>query len=431
MSQKKYFKGIHVVVDTLWGDSGKGKIVDIGAQNTKAVVRFNGGDNAGHTINNNKGEFKLHLIPSGIFNPKTLCIIDSGVVVNPFVLEREIKELRSAGIPVSGKNLMVSRRSHLVLPWHVALDALRESLKKKNKIGTTGRGIGPAYADKTAREGLRIDDLFEKDFKEKFEAECARQNYLIRMFGGKPLHRGNLYSQLKKLATFIRPFTGDTFSIIQHYVNSGKSILGEGAQGGLLDINLGGYPYVTSSHPTIPGFTLSTGIHDHSITNVIGVTKAYATRVGEGPMPTEQSGKIGARLLDVGREYGTTTGRARRCGWFDLPLTRYGSLITGARTVALTKLDVLDSFEEIKVCTDYKIKDKKISMPPDADTKTLKSAVPVYETLPGWKKDITKVKKFKDLPANAKKYVLFLEKKLGMRIDIISVGPSREQTIFR
>lgn len=432
MNLKTYAKGVNVVVDTLWGDSGKGKIVDMAAQHVDMVVRYAGGSNAGHTIKNEKGIFKLHLVPSGILNPKVMCIIDSGVVIDPISLALEIADVQKQGVSITPKNLRIAGRAHLVMPWHLLRDQPKKSKSTSAKIGTTGRGIGPTYSDKTAREGLRVKDLFTPDFSTKIEEELKKQNKILSsLYGVKPLNKKQVLLSLKKARSILKPFVDETFPIIQEYKRKKKNILGEGAQGALLDIDLGGFPYVTSSHTGVTGFSTSTGIHDHEIVNVIGVTKAYATRVGGGPMPTELLDKNGEKLREVGGEYGATTGRPRRCGWFDLPATKYGILISGTRSIALMKLDVLDVFKTIKVCVAYRLNGKTVAIPPDMDANTLVDVKPVYESFKGWEQKTTEIRSFDKLPTNAKKYIQFLEKQLGSPVQIISVGAGRDQTLFK
>jgi len=431
MNLKNYVKGVNVVVDTLWGDSGKGKIVDMASAHVDMVIRYAGGSNAGHTIKNDLGEFKLHLIPSGILNPKVLNIIDSGVALNPDTVVEELHSLRKQGIKITSKNLLISSRAHLVMPWHL----LRDQPKKRNslaaKIGTTGRGIGPTYSDKSARRGLRVKDLFAPNFKQLVIDECKEQNAILtKLYGIKPLKTKIVINNLQKFRTLFKPLMANTLPIIQEYKRKKKNILGEGAQGALLDNGLGCFPFVTSSHPGVTGFSMGTGIHDHDIANVIGVTKAYSTRVGSGPMPTELLDKQGELIREIGAEYGTTTGRPRRCGWIDLPATRYGNIVSGARSIAIMKLDVLDGFKTIKVCVGYRIGNKTVEIPDDMDADTLKDAKPVYKSFKGWMQKTSEITSFAKLPNNAEKYVKFLEKKLGLPVVIISVGPSRKQTII-
>ncbi len=420
---------ISVVVDTLWGDSGKGKIVDLLAPKADVVVRYAGGSNAGHTIKNAQGTFKLHLVPSGILHKKTLNIIESGVVVNPTALVAEIRELRKAGVSITRNNLRISRRAHLVMPWHTLRDQLKDAKSGKSKIGTTGRGIGPTYADRTAREGFRMKDLYSGDFSKRYAAELRRQKKLIQLLGGKAISLAQSLPEVLRARSFLREFIDDTFSLVQDYKQKKKTILGEGAQGALLDIALGGFPYVTSSHTGATGFSLVTGIQGDQITNVIGVTKAYSTRVGGGPMPTELFDADGEKIREVGGEYGATTGRPRRCGWFDLPATRYGCVVSGARSIALMKLDVLDGFKTIKVCVGYRVGKKTYAVMPDMDPDTLASVQPVYKSFKGWMEKTSNIRTRGKLPLLAQQYLRFLEKELGLPIRYISVGASREQTI--
>lgn len=422
---------ISVVVDTLWGDSGKGKIVDLLAPKADVVVRYAGGSNAGHTIKNDQGTFKLHLVPSGILHKKTLNIIESGVVVNPTALVAEIRELRKAGVSITKHNLRISRRAHLVMPWHILRDQLKDAKSGKSKIGTTGRGIGPTYADRTAREGFRMKDLYARDFSERYAAELRRQNKLIQLLGGSSIPLQQSRREILRARAFLKEFVDDTFPIVQMYLKEKKTVLGEGAQGALLDIALGGFPYVTSSNTGVAGFSLVTGIQDHHITNVIGVTKAYSTRVGGGPMPTELFDADGEKIREVGGEYGATTGRPRRCGWFDLPATRYGCIVSGARSIALMKLDVLDDFKRINVCVGYRKQNKTYAMMPDMDPDTLENVRPVYRSFQGWREKTSHVRSFDKLPLNARRYITFLEKELRLPIQIISVGAERSRVILR
>lgn len=431
MNLKAYAKGVNVVVDTLWGDSGKGKVVDMLAGNVDLVVRYAGGSNAGHTIKTNAGTFKLHLVPSGILQDKVLNIIDSGVVVNPIALVEEIRDLRKAGVRITRKNLRISKRAHMVMPWHIHRDQLKETKSGKSKIGTTGRGIGPTYADRTAREGLRVADLVSSQFEQKLSNELVRQNKIIKMLGGRSLSRQVVLRDMMRARAVLKEFVDDTFSIVQDYSTKRKNILGEGAQGALLDVGLGGFPFVTSSHTGVTGFSLTTGIHDHAIQNVIGVTKAYSTRVGSGPMPTELFDTDGDNIREIGGEYGATTGRPRRCGWFDAVATRYGCIVSGARTIALMKLDVLDTFKTIKVCTGYKVRNKIFKMMPDMDPHTLQDATPVYVSLKGWQEPTVDISSFDKLPRNARLYITYLESLLKLPIILISVGAERNKTIYR
>ncbi len=429
-----YWKGINVVTDTSWGDTGKGKIIDVAAQDADLVIRYNGGPNAGHTVKNNFGEFKLHLIPSGIFNKKALCVLATGVLVNPLSLVEEIKSLEAKGIRVSKKNLLISEDAHMIMPWHKILDTLSETTKGSKKIGTTGQGIGPAKKDKVGREGLLVGDLLKKDFKELFEKEFTRQQRLITFLAGKgegSMDKKIIWQQLLQAKALLSSMITNVLAIIWDYQDKKKNILGEGAQGALLDLDLGGYPFVTSSNPGVAGFTIATGIQGKEVSNVVGVTKAYTTRVGEGPMPTELKDKMGAYLQEKGFEVGVTTGRKRRCGWLDIPATKYGARIAGVTTIALTKLDVLDSLSKIKLCVGYTIDGKEIKSPTTFSSHIIEKAKPIYETLPGWQEDTTVIRSFAKLPKNAKAYIARIEKLLFLPIDIISVGPSREATIYK
>ena len=432
-----FWKGITLVTDTAWGDSGKGKIVDEAASHSDMVIKTNGGANAGHTVVNHLGEFKLHLVPSGIFHKNVFCVISTEIVADPFALVSEIEELRKKGIHISKNNLLISDTMHLVMPWHKMRDTLKEKARGKVKIGTTGRGIGPTYADRADRVGLRMKDLFSNDFKDIFLAEAKWQEELTRLMDKGQKENTKYYDTKILLNDFIhvkkilKPFAGNALLKIWKYQNEKKTIIGEAGQGALLDISLGGYPYVTSSHPGASGFSLATGIQGREMKRVVGVTKAYTTRVGSGPMPTELKGKIGIHLQTKGQEVGATTGRTRRCGWLDCVAVKYGARTTGVTDVALTKLDILDELKEIKICVGYKIKGKIVKNLTSFDTDEVKIAKPVYETFPGWQEDITKIKSFSDLPKNAKIYISAIEKLLDLPVSIVSVGPSREQTIYR
>lgn len=434
MAEKRkngYWKETVIVTDTGWGDSGKGKVVDYGAQFAQVVVRYSGGDNAGHTIRNDKGEFKLHLLPSGIFNPDALCVMTAGVVINPQTLIEEIEDVSKKRVQLTQKNLAISSSAHMILPWHKERDGLQEAARKGKKIGTTGRGIGPVYADFAERTGLRIGDLLSKDLKKRFDEENAFQEKLLSFLNGGKLPDNHydatlVYKKLLEARDMIGPMVTDTLKILWQQKEKGKSILGEGAQGALLDLTLGGYPYVTSSHPGLSGFSISTGIYD--VQKVIGVTKAYTTRVGSGPMPTELTDKTGEYIREKGHEFGATTGRPRRCGWFDGPAMRFGARITGVTTGALTKMDILDGLKEIKICIAYEIDGKKYKEITSAEI--LEKAKPVYETLPGWESDTTGVRSFEKLPANAKKYIKKLEAVTGIPYSFISVGPERDATML-
>lgn len=438
-SQKKFSKskcGVHgtwVIAEPLWGDSGKGKFSEFFGQQADMVVRYAGGDNAGHTVALKGKEFKLHLIPGGIFNPKALCVLATSVVINPFALVKEIQQLQENGIKISQKNFLISEDAHLILPWHQLRDGLGEKARGGEKIGTTGKGIGPAYGDRTMREGLRVRDLLDTKFSEKFKREAEWQMKLIRLMGGdeSSLDVTKTLKDLKSVTQFLKPMIANTFEVIQKYQQKGKKIIGEGAQGALLDIDLGGYPFVTSSHPGVTGFSIATGIQHKEVNKVLGVVKAYSTRVGSGPMPTELQDKICEHLRTVGHEFGATTGRPRRCGWLDAVAVRYGAKVAGIDSLILTKIDILDQLKEVKICVGYKVGSKKYSSIYTAHPEWMAKAKPMYTTLPGWKQDTSKVRKFSDLPKNAQKYIQKIEAVIGLPIEVVSVGPEHQQTLLK
>jgi len=428
-----YWKGTNVVLDAGWGDSGKGKFVDIGSQYADVVVRWAGGPNAGHTVKNEHGEFKFHLMPSGIFN--TLCILGDTVVIDPHVLLEEIDEMESRGFPLTPLNLLISADASLILEWHKHRDALTETARGGKKLGTTGRGIGPAYSDRTERTGLKMFHLYESNFEKLFEREFRWQSKLCKLMGGdhEAFDYDGMLAHLKNARERLKPMVQNVIPLIWKMHDAGKNVLGEGAQGSLLDLDLGTTPYVTSSHPTIAGFGIATGIHANKVKRVLAAVRAYGARVGDGPFPTELFDKMGEHIREVGHEYGTTTGRPRRCGWFDIIATWYGARVAGATHIALTKLDVLDDVEEIKVCTAYEVDGQKYDARnlPTIKPRFLDKAQPVYKTFPGWQVSTRSVKKFKELPIKAQKYVLFLEKHVELPIKFVSVGPDREDTIAR
>lgn len=430
---EKYWQGTNVVTDIGWGDAGKGKLVDLGAQYADMVIRYSGGGNAGHTIRNHLGEFKNHLIPSGIFNPKTICVIGGGVVIDLAILVKEIEELRTKGVTVTPQNLRISDASHLVMPWHKFRDGLREKSRSGGKIGTTGQGIGPTYSDRTAREGIRICDLLRRDFTKIFDETLHYQKQLLTVLDGEShqlLNRDEILKELLKMRKIIAPFVVCVLPIIREYHERGKNVLAEGAQGALLDLDLGGYPYVTSSNPGVVGFIKTTGIPAKEISKVIGTTRAYTARVGSGPMPTELFDKIGEHIQQKGREFGTTTGRKRRCGWLDIPAMKQGIIIAGADSIALTKLDVLDELPKIKICVAYKVGGKQYVDLPTVDARFMEKAKPVFITVPGWTSNTSVARKFDTLPKEAQKYIKTVERLLEKPIDIVSVAPEREATIF-
>ena len=393
------------------------------------VVRYMGGNNAGHTVVVDDREFKLHLIPSGILYPEKMCIIGSGVVVDPAALIKELVSLDKQGI--STANLRISQRAHVIFPYHQKLDQLEEESKGNNKIGTTCRGIGPAYTDKSARAGIRVIDLLDtEDFPELLKANMESKNQILtEVYGGKALDYSEVLNAYSGHAEALRKYVCDTSILVNDAVQQGKNIVFEGAQGTLLDLDHGTYPFVTSSHPTAAAACLGAGIGPTRIGRVIGVAKAYTTRVGEGPFPTELKDDTGALIRKQGGEYGTTTGRARRCGWFDGVVGRYAVRINGLDYLAITKLDVLSGLEKLRICTGYNYRGDLITEFP-ASLKVLTECVPVYEDFPGWSEDITKARKLEDLPVQARKYLDRISEVSGAPIGLIGVGSRRTQTIL-
>ncbi|VAX27015.1 Adenylosuccinate synthetase [hydrothermal vent metagenome] len=418
---------VSVLVGSQWGDEGKGKIVDILSDRYDIVARYQGGANAGHTIVIGDTEYILHLIPSGILREGRECVIGNGVVIDPNALLDEIKLLEEHGINIKGR-LFISQNAHLIMPYHKILDSIRES--GDNKIGTTGRGIGPCYIDKYDRKGIRIVDLLNKKvLEEKIRANLEEKNNVIKkLYDREELDVDAIVEEYLAFDEAIDQYITDVPSYLDAAIREGKSILMEGAQGALLDVDHGTYPYVTSSHPTSGGACTGVGIPPTQVTSVIGIVKAYVTRVGLGPFPTELLGEEGEQLRQWGHEFGATTGRPRRCGWFDAFLLNYSRMINGISKVAITKLDVLSNLDEIKVCIGYELNGKRLnSFPTSVDI--LDKVKPIYETLPGWKTDITEIRNFDDLPAETKSYLGFISEKSGFEISIISVGPKRSQTI--
>lgn len=419
-----------VVVGAQWGDEGKGKIIDILSRDVDYVVRYQGGHNAGHTVVKECGEFVLHLIPSGIFNPKSICVIGNGVVVDPQALLEEVEGLEKKGIRVHGR-LFVSDRAHLIFPYHKQMDVLREAKKDCLKIGTTGRGIGPSYQDKAQRSGIRLADLYDEEiFKEKLKQALLEKNEIFQKIYQKPAFDFNgVYRDYCAYAKRMKPFACDTSLLLWNAQKKKKSILFEGAQGTHLDVDHGTYPFVTSSSVTSGGAAVGTGVPPSSIRNVIGVVKAYTTRVGEGPFPTEFDPQLLELIREKGKEFGATTGRPRRCGWFDAVLVGYSCRVNGINEIAVTKLDVLDNLKEIKICVGYRYQGKLYRNFP-ASLAVQKSGKPVYESHRGWLQDTSGIKKYKDLPAAAKKYLERLSRLLGVPITILSVGSHENQTLF-
>ncbi|NLL46992.1 MAG: adenylosuccinate synthase [Firmicutes bacterium] len=416
------------LVGTQWGDEGKGKITDVLASKADVVARYQGGNNAGHTVVVGDTTYKLHLIPSGILYEGTTCLIGNGVVVDPKVLCEEIAYLHQSGI--STANLYVSEKAHLIMPYHRVLDQLEES-QRTLKIGTTGRGIGPAYVDKFMRMGVRMLDLKSRESLERaIDQVLPFKNQLLQQVYDHPgFIREELVEEYLAYAETIVPLLADTSLVVHEARQAGKSILLEGAQGTLLDVDHGTYPFVTSSNPTAGGAAPGIGIGPNHINQVIGVVKSYTTRVGEGPFVSELNDATGDLIRERGREFGTTTGRPRRCGWFDAVLVRYAVRVNGLTGLAITLLDVLDALETIKVCVAYEYRGERLEQMP-ADLEVLKECKPIYQELPGWQVDTTKVQTFADLPLPAKEYLTFLAEQVGCPIQIVSVGPRRDQTML-
>lgn len=419
-----------VVVGTQWGDEGKGKITDFLSENAEVIARYQGGDNAGHTIQFGGKTFKLHLIPSGIFSPDKISVIGNGVVVNPKSIVEELAYLHGEG--VSTDNLRISSRAHVILPYHIVLDKLQEASKGDNKIGTTNKGIGPAYMDKSARVGIRIADLLDREiFEERLRTNLAEKNLFIeRVYGSDPLRFEDIFEEYYQYGQEIKQYVTDTSVILNDALDQGKRVLFEGAQGVMLDIDQGTYPFVTSSNPVSGGVTIGSGVGPTRINRVVGVCKAYTSRVGDGPFPTELFDEIGHQIREVGREYGTTTGRPRRVGWFDSVVMRHSRRVSGITNLSLNSIDVLTGLETIKICTAYKTPDGQVIAYYPASLKLLKSCTPVYEELPGWTEDITSCRRLEDLPLNAQNYVRRISELVGAKIATLSVGPDREQTMI-
>jgi len=415
-----------ILVGAQWGDEGKGKIIDVLTEEADIVVRSQGGNNAGHTVEIGKEKFVLHLIPSGILRAGKKCVIANGVVVDPIALVGEIEGLEKRGIKLAGR-LLVSETAHLVLPYHRQLDEARELRKGRNKIGTTKRGIGPAYGDKAARTGLRMIDLMQpKVFSAKLKTRIEENNAILKSLGGKPLSFKVVEKAYLEAGKKLRPFVINTVIWLHHELEAQKSILFEGAQGTFLDIDFGTYPFVTSSNTTAGGSCTGSGIPPHRMDRVVGVMKAYTTRVGEGPLPSECA-EVSDMLHAMGREFGATTGRARRCGWFDAVATRYARMVNGIDELAITNLDGLDTLKEIKICVAYTCRGKQIHFPPN-DVVDLAQCRPVYRTFKGWQKPTSDIRHFKKLPVAAQKYLTALAKLTGARLRIVSVGAQRDQT---
>ena len=419
-----------VILGTQWGDEGKGKVVDLLTEEVAAVVRFQGGHNAGHTLVIDGKKTVLHLIPSGILREGVQCVIGNGVVLSPAALLKEVEELQEQGIPAV-ERLKVSPACPLILPYHIAMDQAREIAKGDKKIGTTGRGIGPAYEDKVARRAIRVADILDKDrFAEKLKEVLAYYNFMLESFYKvEPVAFEDVYEEGLKMAEFLRPMVTDTISLLHDLRKAGANIMFEGAQGSLLDVDHGTYPYVTSSNTTAGGAPAGTGFGPLYLDYVLGITKAYTTRVGSGPFPTELSCENGQRLGERGHEFGATTGRQRRCGWFDAMVLRHAVQINSISGICLTKLDVLDGFEKIQVCVGYQDANGNPVAGSLVDSEGYDQAIPVYEELPGWSESTVGAPSFEALPANAQAYIKFIEEKIGVPVDIISTGPDRNETI--
>jgi adenylosuccinate synthase len=418
------------VIGAQWGDEGKGKMVDMLAEQARYVVRFSGGDNAGHTVVNPHGEFKLRLTPSGIFYKNATSIIGNGVVFNPAVLNAEVDNLNKRGIDTS--KLLISDRAHLIMPYHIAIEGLEEDALGSKAIGTTRKGIGPAFADKVARTGIRAGDLLNKEIlRERLTIILENKNKILTcVYGVKALSFSEIYTQYCRYADRWAPYICDTTAVLAAAIERNEPVMLEGAQGFLLDPDFGTYPFATSSSPTAAGACLGSGIPPNKITHILGVFKAFQTRVGAGPMPTELNDEIGEAIREKGQEYGTVSGRSRRCGWFDAVAARFSARINGFNSIVVTRLDILDGMPALKICTGYKLDGKKIDNFP-ASIAALEKCQPVYEDLPGWKNPTSDARKFADLPLNARRYIKRLEELIGCPVSLISIGKHREQTIVR
>lgn len=420
------------IIGTQWGDEGKGKVVDLYARDADVIARFQGGNNAGHTLVVKGQQTILHLVPSGILHDGKICIIGNGVVVDPKVLIEEIEQLKSRGVLPPNTRLFVSDIAHVIMPYHRRIDVARESHGMGKKIGTTGRGIGPAYEDKIARVGIRICDLLDEEvFREKLNQNIDEKNfYLTRLFQEEPLDKEAIYREYRTYADRIRPYVADTSIIMNDEIRKGKKILFEGAQGSHLDVDHGTFPYVTSSNTVAGNAACGTGVGPSAVTAVVGICKAYTTRVGEGPFVTELTCEIGDSIREVGQEYGATTGRKRRCGWLDMVLVRQSVRLSGITGIALTKLDVLTGLEKLKICVGYKTPQGEFTESLPSNPRLLAQCQPIYEEMDGWTEDITKATHIEELPQNTRRYIERLEVLAGVKLVLISVGAGREETII-
>ncbi len=420
---------VSIIVGAQWGDEGKGKIVDMLSENIDIVARYQGGANAGHTVVIGDKTYVLHLIPSGIFQKNVRCVIGNGVVIDPAALMEEIEMIRSFGITIDGR-LFISHNAHVIMPYHKLLDNIRE--QGAQKIGTTGRGIGPAYIDKYMRTGIRVVDLLDRNvLREKLTRNIEEKNQILsKVYGRTEIDIDKIVAEYQEFDKKIDLYITDTSAYLNDALKKKKRILAEGAQGALLDVDHGTYPFVTSSNPTSGGACTGLGIPPTSVKSIIGIVKAYSTRVGNGPFPTELEDRTGETLRTIGHEFGATTGRPRRCGWLDMVSLRYSLMVNGISEIALTKLDVLDDFDEIKICTAYSLNGKVLKSFP-TDVRTLEAVEPVWRSYRGWNEPISEIKKWKDLPSRTKKYVETIERLAGVRVSIASVGARRDQTILK
>jgi len=422
-----------VVVGSQWGDEGKGKITDLLSEEADIIVRYQGGCNAGHTVVKGDKQFIFHLIPSGILHKGVKCLIGNGVVIDPGSLLEEIKELKNKGIEIKGK-LFIDFKAHVVFPYHKILDEIKEEKRGKNKIGTTGKGIGPAYLDKVARTGLRMIDMIDgKSLLKKIEINLIEKNDIFKKLYGFKMSNQEKKDILEKYIEYgqlLKKYVIDVSLYLNQAINEDKKILFEGAQGTLLDIDHGTFPYVTSSNPVAGGACIGTGVGPTKIDRVMGITKAYTTRVGRGPFPTEMKGELQESTRRKGGEFGATTGRPRRCGWFDAVLVNYAVRINGMDTMVLTKIDILSDFDKVKICTSYKYNGETIKEFP-VNLEILENCIPIYEEMEGWKGDISQITKFEDLPQQLKDYIKRIEELVKTKVVIVSVGPKRSQTIIR
>lgn len=421
---------VTALVGAQWGDEGKGKTIDILASQADMVVRAQGGSNAGHTVVADGITHKLRLIPSGILYPNTVCVVGNGTVIAPPVILKEMAQLKENG--VSLKNLKIDARAHVIIPYHIAIDTLSEKMRGAGDIGTTKNGIGPCYMDKAERCGIRIIDLITPEvFKEKLFKNVENKNKLLKyVYGGEEMDAQAIYDEYCGYAEQLKPFVTATSVLIYDAIKAGKNVLFEGAQGTLLDIDVGTYPFVTSSHPTAGGFCEGSGVGPTLIDNCLGVAKSYITRVGKGPFPTELNDEIGDRIRNVGGEFGTVTGRPRRTGWFDAVIIRYAVRVNGLTSLAINKLDTLSGIETLKICVAYK-KNGEILKDFPVDISLLEGCEPVYEELPGWTEDLSKCHSFDELPENAKNYIRFIEEQADCHVSMVGVGPDRTQNLMR